>query len=187
MRAHEFIKEEEQLDEILPLIPAIAGGVARAAVGGVGKLAGKAALGVGKLAAKGAYKAAKGVAKGVGNMAKGAYNAVAGDDDEAPTNDPNAKVGTQPATAKPAPTSGKAPTNPGAASAAQGAKTMGGDPALKVGKAIKLPTNTPGGKKNFKVTRTQGDEVEIEDPQAKPGEPKKMTYKSADLQRAAEQ
>ena len=40
MRAHEFIKEEEQLDEILPLIPAIAGGVARAAVGGVGRLAG---------------------------------------------------------------------------------------------------------------------------------------------------
>ena len=185
MRAHEFIKEEEQLDEILPLIPAIAGGVARAAVGGVGRLAGKAALGVGKLAAKGAYKAAKGAVKTAGNVAKGAYNAVAGDDE--PANDPNAKVATQPATAKPELPSGNAASNPGAASATQGAKSMGAEPNLKVGKAIKLPTNTPGGKKNFKVTRTQGDEVEIEDPRAKPGEPRKMTYKSADLQRAAEQ
>jgi len=51
MRLDEFRTDEEQLDEIIPLIPAIAGGVARAAVGGVGKLAGKAAVGGAKLAA----------------------------------------------------------------------------------------------------------------------------------------
>jgi hypothetical protein len=186
MRYEEFTTEEERMDEILPLIPAIAGGVARAALGGTGRLAGKAALGLGKLAAKGAYKAAKGVAKGVGAVAKGAYNTVAGDDDEEPTNNPNAKVGTQPDLGEPEPQAA-APTQPGAAPKTQGAQPMGANPNIKPGKSIKLPTNTPGGKKSYKVTKTQGDDVEIEDPTAKPGEPSKMTYKKQDLERAAAQ
>ena len=104
MRLDEFRTDEEQLDEIIPLIPAIAGGVARAAVGGVGKLAGKAAVGGAKLAAKGVGKLAKGAVKGAGALARGAAKAVTGDDDEpeAPA-DPNATVGTQAASPKPAP------------------------------------------------------------------------------------
>jgi len=104
MRYEEFTTEEQQLDEILPLIPAIAGGVARAAIGGAGRLAGKAALGLGKAAVKGVAKGvgavARGAGKAVGTVAKTAYNAVAGDDDEPETNNPNATVGTQPADAQ---------------------------------------------------------------------------------------
>ena len=56
---------EEQLDEILPLIPLALGTVARAGVG----MAARGAMGLGKLAAKGVGAAARGLgkaAKGVG-------------------------------------------------------------------------------------------------------------------------
>lgn len=179
MRYEEFTTEEERMDEILPLIPAIAGGVARAAVGGVGGLVGKAAGAV-------ARGAARAVGNTVGTVAKSAYSAVTGDkDEEEPKADPNAKVGTQPATPKDKPQT-SAPDTKGAAKT-KGAPTMGANPDLKQGKKVTLPTNTPGGKKSYKVTKTTGDEVEIEDPTAKPGEPSKMTYKKQDLERAAAQ
>lgn len=63
MRADEFIKEEEKLDEILPLITGAA-----SLVGGAAKLAGGVASGVGAVA--------KGVGKGVGAVARGAGQAV---------------------------------------------------------------------------------------------------------------
>ena len=184
MRLHEFRTDEEQLDEILPLIPAIAGGVARAAVGGVGRLAGKAAIGVGKAAVKGAGKLAKGAVKGVANTAKAAANAVAGDDEpDAPAN-PNATVGTQPATQKPEPMGAAEPTKGAAPTASKAVPTAGASADLRTGATVDLPTKSPGGTKAFKVTRAQGDDVEIEDPQAKAGEPRKMVYKKQDLERA---
>jgi hypothetical protein len=186
MRLHEFRTDEEQLDEILPLIPAIAGGVARAAVGGVGRLAGKAAMGVGKAAAKGVGKLAKGAVKGVANTAKAAVDAVAGDDDDeqqAPAN-PNAKVGTQPATQKPKPMGAAEPTKGAAPVAAKTVPVAGTSAEIRTGATVDLPTKSPGGTKAFKVTKAQGDDVEIEDPQAKPGEPAKMVYKKQDLERA---
>jgi hypothetical protein len=189
MRLHEFRTDEEQLDEILPLIPAIAGGVARAAIGGVGRLAGKAAMGVGKAAVKGAGKlakgAVKGVAKGVANTAKAAANAVTGDDDEqqAPAS-PNATVGTQPATQKPTPMGAAEPTKGAAPVAAKTVPVAGTSAEIRTGATVDLPTKSPGGTKAFKVTKAQGDNIEIEDPQAKPGEPAKMVYKKQDLERA---
>lgn len=177
MRLHEFRTEEEQLDEILPLI----GMAARAAIGGAGRLAGKAALGLGKAAVKG-------VAKGVGAVAKGAYNAVAGSDDEEEpeTNNPNAKVGTQIDTPKVEPKAAAELTK-GAAAPTKAAPTMGASADLRTGATIDLPTKTPGGLKKYRVTRAQGDDIEIEDPQAKPGEPAKMVYKKQDLERAMSQ
>ena len=183
MRLHEFRTDEEQLDEILPLIP-IAGAVARAAVGGVGRLAGKAAMGVGKAAVKGAGKLAKGAVKGVANTAKAAANAVAGNDEpDAPAN-PNAKVGTQPATQTPKPMGAAEPTKGAAPTASKAVPTAGASAELRTGATVDLPTKAPGGTKAFKVTRAQGDDVEIEDPQAKPGDPSKMIYKKQDLERA---
>ena len=181
MRLHEFRTDEEQLDEIFPLIPAIAGGVARAAIGGAGRLAGKAAIGVGKAAVKGVGKLAKGAA----NTAKAAANAVAGDDDEqqAPAN-PNAKVGTQPATQKPNPMGAAEPTKGAAPVAAKTVPVAGTSADIRTGATVDLPTKSPGGTKAFKVTKAQGDDIEIEDPQAKPGEPAKMVYKKQDLERA---
>ena len=194
MRYEEFTTEEQRLDELLPLIPAIAGGVARAAAGGVaraaiggaGRLAGKAAMGVGKAAIKGAGKLAKGAVKGVANTAKAAANAVAGDDDDdqQPAADPNAKVGTQPATQKPEPMGAAEPTKGAAPTASKAVPTAGASAELRTGATVDLPTKTPGGTKAYKVTRAQGDDVEIEDPQAKDGEPRKMVYKKQDLERA---
>jgi len=187
MRLQEFRTEEEQLDEILPLIPAIAGGVARAAIGGAGKLAGKAALGVGKAAARGA-------AKGVGALARGATRAVGlgrrDDDEEEPqTNNPNATVGTQPAATPNAEPMGAADDNTGTATDSTGkaAPTASASTELRTGATVDLPTKTPGGKKAFKVTRAQGDDIEIEDPQAKPGEPRRMVYNKDDLAAAMKQ
>jgi len=154
MRYEEFTTEAERLDELLPLIPAIAGGVARAAVGGAAKAVGKAAAkGVGKLAKK---------AVGLG---KTAAKAPAVPQTAPTTNDPNAKVDTQPAGTPPAP-------------------AMGATSDLRTGGEIELPTKTQGGMKKYKVTRADGDDIEIQDPQAKPGEPQKMVYKKGDIERA---
>lgn len=177
MRLNEFRTEEEQLDEILPLIPIAA------------RLAGKAAV---KGVAKGVGALAKGAVKGAGALAKGAASAVgigADDETEEPQpNDPNAKVGTQPANTTKATPMGAADRNVGAATKTAGAVPVAGaDTDLRTGSMVDLPTKTPGGKKQFKVTRAQGDDVEIEDPQAKPGEPKRMVYKKDDLAKAMEQ
>lgn len=187
MRYEEFTTEEQQLDEILPLV----GMAARAALGGVGKLAGKAALGGAKLAGKAALGGAKLAAKGVGAAAKGAAKgvgavarAVAGDDDEEQPNNPNATVGTQPADAQPEPQAA-APTDTGAATRGVGkAAKVPVDTDLRTGSTVDLPTKTPGGKKKYRVTRANGDDIEIEDPTAKPGEPSRMVYKKQDLQKA---
>lgn len=157
MRYDEFTTEKQRLDELLPLIPAIAGGVARAAVGGAAKAVGKAAArGVGKLAKK---------AVGIGKTAAKAPAAPAVPQTAPTTNDPNAKVDTQPAATTPAP-------------------AMGATSDLRPGGEIDLPTKTTGGMKKYRVTKAQGDDIEIEDPQAKPGEPQKMVYKKGDIERA---
>jgi len=188
MRLHEFRTDEEQLDEILPLIP-IAGAVARAAVGGAGRLAGKAALGLGKAAvkgvAKGVGKLAKGAVKGVANTAKAAVDAVAGDDEpEEPTNNPNAKVGTQVDVPK-ANTGAAEPVKTTAKPTGTAKPAMGATTDLRTGGTVELPTKGPGGKEQFKVTRAQGDDIEIEDPKDPNGP--KMIYKRKDLERAMSQ
>jgi len=55
---------------------------------------------------------------------------------------------------------------------------------IKPGKAIPLPTEK--GSQNFKVSKIQGNEVEIENPAAMkdPSQPKKVVYKKDDLKRS---
>lgn len=55
---------------------------------------------------------------------------------------------------------------------------------IQPGKQVPLPTQA--GSKNFKVTKVQGDEVEIENPDAlkNPTQPKKIVYKKDDLKRS---
>lgn len=81
MRAEEFIRDEEKLDEILPLITGTAG-----LIGGAMKMAGGVARGVGAAAA--------GVGRGVGAVAGAAGKKVAGmmgsNDDEEKIKDPKA-------------------------------------------------------------------------------------------------
>lgn len=151
MRADEFIKEDEKLDEIIPLVVGAARGIGAAAK--VGSLAAKGVAGAAKLGAKAVGAAARGVNRAVGNTigtaAKSAYNAATNDKEDSPEID-QAK-----------------------------------DQMLKPGNKIKLPTSSTGPESEFKVTRRQGDDVEIENPNAGTNaqEPSKFVYKAQDLKK----
>ena len=155
MRASEFIKEEEKLDEVLPLITgaaALAGGAMRLA-GGVASGVGAAAKGIGK----GIGAAAKGIGKGVGAVSTRVGQSMGPAQPDEKSNDPAARA------------------------AAERAK----DQMLRPGSQVKLPTAGPGGAQPFKVTKVQGNEVEIENPDAKdPTQPNKLVYNKADLKKS---
>lgn len=140
MRVNEFVKEEEQLDEVLPLITGAA-----ALAGGVMKGAGAAAKGIGK----GVGAAAKGVGSAVGAVGNKVAGAVTGDDE---------------------------PEDP--------AVDQAKDKMIKPGAKLPLATKATGGPENFKVTRVQGDEVEIENPKPQGSEPSKVVYKRDDLKKS---
>jgi len=154
MRAHEFISEEEKLDEVLPLIVGAArvGAAALgrgAAVAGRGAVKGATALGRGVVNTVGATKAVAGAAQKLGSK-------IGQNMGEPQANDPNAKV------------------DPAQQLAANRAK----DQLIRPGANLRLPTAGTGGPQDFKVSKVQGDEVEIENPNATmPGEPKKVVYK----------
>ena len=145
---------DEQLDEILPAIGAIGAGIARAGA----SAAGAAAKGV----AKGVGAASRGVAKGVGAASRGVARATAGG------NNPNTTVGSQ---------------GNQAAQDQQSQKDL--EKNLKPGKVLDLPSlsksGKPGPTKKFKVTRNAKGEVELQNPQPKPGEPKKFVYNQDEL------
>jgi hypothetical protein len=60
------------------------------------------------------------------------------------------------------------------------------DQLIQPGKQIPLPTVDKGGIQNYKVTKVQGDNVEIENPNAlkDPTAPEKVVYKKQDLKRS---
>ena len=161
MRLNEFRTDEEQLDEILPLIGAALGGLARAGVaaGGLAARAGVAAAG-------GVARAAGGVAKGVGKavasgVAKGVGSAIGA------TTAPSKSV------------AGAEKQEPEAIARAK-------DQMIKPGQKLQLPTQGTGGPGEFKITRIQGDEVEIENPEGinQPNQPSKLVYKKDDLKKS---
>jgi hypothetical protein len=158
MRADEFIREEEKLDEVLPLITgaaALAGGAMKLA-GGVASGAGAVAKGVGK----GIGAAARGVGQGVGNVAS--------------------KVGQQKDQNK----IGEPDTTDEKDPAKRAAIDRIKDQSIKPGAELDLPTVGPGGTEKFKVSRVTGDDVEIENPNPAPGEPNKTVYKKQDLKKS---
>jgi hypothetical protein len=57
---------------------------------------------------------------------------------------------------------------------------------IQPGKQIPLPNTAKGGVQNYKVTKVQGDDVEIENPDAlkDPTAPKKVVYKKQDLMKS---
>lgn len=133
---------EEQLDEILPAIGAIAAKSAAAA--------GRVGAKMGTAAAKGAAKVAGNVAKQVGAKAvqgaKGAGQKMA------------QKVGQQ-------------------------AMNMAQKQLLKRGAKLSMPTQGPGNQEQeFEIDAVKGDEVVINNPKPKPGEPLKTVYKKKDLE-----
>jgi hypothetical protein len=136
MRADEFIKEEEQLDEVLPLV----GLAAKAAGGMLAKGAAKAAGGM----------LARGVGKAVGAVGNKVAGAIGSDEEEV--------------------------ANP--------AVDQAKDQMIKPGIKLPLATTATGGPEQFKVTRVQGDEVEIENPKPQGAEPQKVVYKRDDLKKS---
>ena len=60
------------------------------------------------------------------------------------------------------------------------------DKLIQPGKQIPLANTAKGGVQNYKVTKVQGDDVEIENPDAlkDPTAPKKVVYKKQDLKRS---
>jgi len=166
MRADEFIREEEKLDEVLPLVGLAAKGVGGAlARGAVKGAAGAVGRGLGRAAVKGAGAAARGIgaaARGVGSMA-GSTGQRDQDDTMGAPDDQNA-----------------APTDPARAQALDRAK----DQIIKPGANVNLPTDGTGGPGEFKISGIQGDEVEIENPNPAPGEPRKIIHKKDDIKQS---
>lgn len=144
MRASEFIREEEKLDEVLPLV-----GAAAKAVGGA--------------MARGA------AAKGAGSLARGAAG-MAAKPFQSQTGDTIGEPDDQETT----------PTDPARAQALDRAK----DQVIKPGANVKLPTDGTGGPEEFKIAGMQGDEVEIENPNPAPGEPRKIVHKKDDIKQS---
>lgn len=95
-------------------------------------------------------------------------NATVGSQDKVPMGTDNATRGTQ------------------GTQGTQTAQDKAAQAKIKAGQTLKLPSQTPAGKpgavKPYKITKVKGDEVEIQNPQAKPGEPDKVTYKKQDLE-----
>lgn len=118
--------------------------------------------------AGGAMSLAGGVASGVGAVAKGAGKAI-GAVGGAAAKGINKAVGTQ----KPQ------KLDPKQAQDIDRAK----DQLIRPGKKIVLPTQGPGGPQAFKVSKVQGDEVEIENPEGNksPNQPNKLVYKKSDV------
>ena len=60
------------------------------------------------------------------------------------------------------------------------------DQAIRPGAEIPLPTVGTGGPQKFKVTKVQGDEVEVENPEGDSDstQPKKLTFKKDDVKKS---
>lgn len=154
MRADEFISERQKLDELLPLITGAA-----SLAGGAMKLAGGVAAGAGA--------AAKGIGKGVGAVARGVGNVAGAAGNKAAT-----AIGAQ----KP-----QQPQQPDLKQAQ--AINRAKDQLVRPGSKIDLPTQGAGGPQSFKITKVQGDEVELENPDGNksPNQPNKLIYKKSDV------
>lgn len=151
LRNH-YLKQGFSEEQIDEILPALAGVAAR----GVAALGGMAARGI----AKGVAGTAKGVARGTAGAARGVARGVTGaaadamdaDDDEQDMS-PEEKR-----------------------------KARELERNIRPGGTLKLPTQTSTNKPtDFKVRRTVGQDVEIENPRPKPGEPKSFVFNKDDL------
>jgi hypothetical protein len=163
MRAKEFISEKEKLDEILPLITGAA-----SLVGGAASLAGGVASAAGSIA--------KGVGKGIGAAASGIGSAVGG------IGNAVGAVGNRAASAI-----GLGSRKPKAPDLKQLRDVdRAKDQLIRPGKKIILPTQGIGGPQAFNITKVQGDEVEIENPDGNksPNQPNKLVYNKGDIKKS---
>lgn len=139
-------------EQIDEILPALAGVAAR----GAAALGGMAARGI----AKGVAGAAKGVARGVAGAAKSAVGAA--------TNATQGTVGTDDDDEEMSPDEIR--------------KARELERNIRPGATLKLPTqNNTNKPADFKIRRTVGQDVEIENPKPKPGEPKSFVFNKDEL------
>lgn len=152
MRASEFIREEDIVNEVMPLVKA------GAATAGTVKTSAQAVR----------NNPLKSKTQNPG-MLPGQSNDVNNNDTIGDPNDPSpVNVKNQkPVTNK----------NPATQQAIDRAK----DEIIRPGSSINLPTDSTGGPAQFKVTRVSGNEVEVENPNPGPGEPKRIVHKKSDI------
>lgn len=156
-----FRRKDQAVDEVIPFIA----GAARAG------MAGAKALGS---VARGAAAVSRGVGKGVAAVGRGVGSAATrvgatqarkagakalGSVAKGPANDPNATVGTQGTQVSQTPASAM----------------------LKPGQKVQMPAGPNNMPTDFKITRAMGNEVEIENPNPKPGEPNKFVFNKDEL------
>lgn len=168
MRFNEFDKpvsrrlrrRSQAVDEVIPFIA----GAARAGVAGA-KALGSVARG-GAAVGRGVGKGVAAVGRGVGSAATrvGATQARAAGA-KGPANDPNATVGTQ-----------RTQGTQGTQVSQTPASAM-----LKPGQKVQMPAGPNNMPTDFKITRAMGNEVEIENPKPKPGEPSKFVFNKDEL------
>lgn len=119
--------------------------------------------------ARGAGAAVSGIGKGVGALAKGVGTGAG---------NLASKIG------KPM---GQEPTDPNQKVDPAQEKNIdrAKDQLLRPGRKIVLPTDGPTGPQAFKVTKVQGDEVEIENPEGNksPNQPNKIIYNRDDIKK----
>lgn len=142
MRASEFIREEDKLKEVMPLIGAAA----------------KAGAGIARAGA-----AAKTAVKTGGGMLPNKDQTMGAPDPDEEENLPQ-----------------NAPTDHKRAQAVNRAK----DQIIQPGANVKLPTDGTGGPEEFTISGMRGDDVEIENPNPAPGEPRKVVHKKDDIKRS---
>lgn len=181
---------EEQLDEILPVVGAVAGGVARAAgaVGGAAlRGAGAVARGAAGMLARGAGAVARGagaVARGAGNMARGAGQQIK----QTAKDQINKKVQSfaQDTANKLANQGG------GQQDGQQGNQTIGQDNSqapqaqLSRGSELNVPLADPKKPNQTKMTpmkvkKVTGQDIELEPAKKAPGVPSTLKFNKKDL------
>lgn len=159
---------EEQLDEILPAIAAVGGGLARGAMA-VGQVAARGAMAAGNAVARGVGAVARGVGQAASAVGRGA-NQLAQKAGQMGRN-----LATDTAKKLSQPSQGTIGTT--------GTQNQA---SLQRGQEITIPTTDPKNPKKstmtpMKVKGVTGSEVELQPKKKKPGEPTTIKFKKSDL------
>lgn len=167
---------EEQINEIIPALVGVAArGLAGAAARGLAKTAGRAVAGAAANAVGTAAKAVGGAARVGSRVARSATAPARDSSDKSSTS----KTSTSRSGSTTKPSGTVEPQSPEEKRAQQQVKRQ-----LRPGGKIKMPTADSNRPTDFTVKRITGQDVEIENPKPKPGEPKRFVYDKGELTQA---
>ena len=163
---------EEQLDEILPAIAAVGGGLARGAMA-VGQVAARGAMAAGNAVARGAQAVGRGAASLARGVGRGANQLAQRAGQKAGQMGRNLATDTAKKLSQPS-------------QGTIGTTGTQNQASLQRGQEITIPTTDPKNPKKstmtpMKVKGVTGSEVELQPKKKKPGEPSTIKFKKSDL------